>query len=114
MTWYQDHGESYSYGDLHHQEEIHQPWPKQTNVLVIDYILTQLTTKLVLIFSHIKLHITIYFFHQIVIKSQILMTYLIATVNEAHKFTHAVAMIIWRPESVLSNQPSGWKNDKIK
>ena len=34
--------------------------------------------------------------------------------NKAHKFTHAIAMIIWRKESMLSNQPSGWENDKIK
>lgn len=32
MTWYQDHGESYSYEDLHRLEEIHQPSPEITNV----------------------------------------------------------------------------------
>lgn len=34
--------------------------------------------------------------------------------NETHKFTHAVAMIIWWTEGMLSNKPPWWKNDKIK
>jgi hypothetical protein len=32
MTWYQDHGESYNYEDLHHPEETHQPLPVKTNM----------------------------------------------------------------------------------
>ena len=34
--------------------------------------------------------------------------------NETHKFTHAIAMIIRRPEGMLGNKPPWWENDKIK
>ena len=35
MTWYQDHGVSYNYEDLHLPEEIHQLLPVKTNVYTI-------------------------------------------------------------------------------
>lgn len=57
---------------------------------------------------------TINAFENSVEKSNFDIMYLIVTMDETHKFTHAIAMIIWRPEGMLSNKPPRWKNDKIK
>jgi hypothetical protein len=47
MTWYQDHGVSYNYEDLHLPEEIHQLLPVKTNV----YTILHLSVKLAIAYD---------------------------------------------------------------
>lgn len=40
--------------------------------------------------------------------------YLVYTVNQTHKFTHAVAVIVWGAEGVLRHNPSRRKDHKVE
>lgn len=94
MFWYQAHEVSCRSAESRRLVEIHQLSPSNNDNNNNKALYTHCSELL----------------YQIVIQKR----YLVFTMNQTHKFTHAVAVVIWWAECMLSNMPSRWKYHKIK